>query len=140
MKSELYLCGKEAEKFPYRIMKYPTNFYNRLKSLDYDSVREYIYYEHPIDVIRSSEKLPKIVSKKMIKNCIVWICEAIDEEKLLHPLGGSFSPQKDFCQFNKGDMVSVHWDFALERTNEDFAKDMNERLLDMLNRQRSSKV
>ena len=126
---ELYLCGTGNGEFPKKIMNYPTKFYGHLEGLNEKNVRDYIYYKHPTVIFKHIGDIPEKILDGIKKNCIVWVCEAINSEKVKHPLGHELKPKKDFCSFEKGDLVSVHWNYSLEKVDEAFGKEINEKII-----------
>ena len=129
---KLYLCGLGKGEFPDEIMNYPTKFSKFIEDLTEKSVREYIYSKHSSIVLNFIEDAPERFSEEIKKNCIVWVCKAINSEEVKHPLGYKLTPKKDFCTFGKGDYVSVHWNYSLEKVDEEFAKKVNESIVKLL--------
>ena len=127
--NELYLCGTGKGEFPERIMNYPTKFYGYVKDLSEKNVREYIYHIHPKIVVKHLEDVPEKLIEGIKRNCFVWVCEAKDSERVVHPLGYELKAKRDFCDFNKGDHVSIHWSYALEKVNKNFGREVNEKII-----------
>ena len=122
---DLKYCGKGLGEFPKRILEYSTKFKKYVKDVDKDS-REYVYYKHPELVKNDHDDSKSQLERKAARiKCSVWACEAIDSKRVKHPLGYEMKIKDDFCSFERGDYVSVHWDYALEKLDSDTAEEIN---------------
>jgi len=122
---KLYLSAK-GEKFPTEFFLYNTAVKMELEKigfpLDEDVIRKYVYEEHAKVVMDVGAR------EEDYQSCVVWFWVAEDDKKLRHPLYEKEIVPKEFCEFKKGDFVSVHGKFTLEIMDEEKAKKINKNI------------
>lgn len=121
---DLELCAKGKGEFPQRVLEYHTMFKKYVKNVEKDA-REYVFFKHTKALKERLQEATEIEKKLGKINCAVWVCEALDSERVAHPLGYEMEVKTDFCPFGKGDYVAVHWKYALEKVGKDFSERVN---------------
>jgi len=121
---DLELCAKGEGIFPRRVLEYPTMFKEYVRNVEKDA-REYVYFEHPRALMERLKGATEVEKKLGEINCPVWVCEALNSHQVRHPLGYEVEVKSDFCSFDKGDRVAVHWRYALEKVDKDFSEKAN---------------